>query len=211
MTDQECYDPVSESSESLSEYIFSECFSKTPEEPIEDLTNHSDPNVLESIDNANDYFNDLVALTKKIEKLSTHGDMDQTLGILNQLEAVDDAKSYFDAFVAWMSTADKVDLYKNFVKRFDENYRAQLYKYISKFFKMTTIVTDDIIYYWKLLIIDLVNSSKRYKHYADEITIDAVTKTTPLTILCTKEVFACYQNDVLIFYFKESNGDYYLS
>ena len=101
-------------------------------------------------------------------------------------------------------------LYKAFIDSFDVTYRCDLYEDICEFFNDEQMVTTDILFYWKVMIINLLKSHKKYAKELDTLKLDLATKTTNLRLVKEKYIFRCFLEDEHFCYFKENGTDYYI-
>lgn len=132
---------------------------------------------------------------------------------------IEDAGNNINIFETWMKESiNESDLYKSFYQNFDSEYRSQLYENICEFFD-TSLVSNDVIFYWKYLVIYLLNNNKKYKSLLQDLELDdniklEVNKETCETNLCLvkkKYIFQCFIDKIPICYFKENGNDYYIS
>ncbi|AGF85229.1 hypothetical protein QJ854_gp553 [Moumouvirus goulette] len=116
------------------------------------------------------------------------------------------------SFIIWMKENKNNDnLYKTFSNIYSPEYRTSLYDNIIKYFNNDTVITDEFLIYWKLLVIDLIKNSKRYKHNIKNININLDENMSNLRLDIEKGIFKCYIDNDSICYFKENGNDYYVS
>lgn len=125
---------------------------------------------------------------------------------------INDAKNNLKIFETWMTANfNNIHLYTSFVEEFDEKYRAELFGNMCDFFKDTTFVTNEILFYWKYLAISLLKMSKKYKSYLVDLKLDLSSKETNLRFVKEKCTFRCFIGEEPLCYFKENGNDYYMS
>lgn len=133
---------------------------------------------------------------------------------------MEDVKNNINIFLTWSNehyTED--DFYKNFSKNFSKDYRMALFENICNFFKDENIITDDVLWYWKILIINIIKSHKKYKYYIDnkneyfdeDFIFDINNRTTNLNIVKEKHILRCFVGENPLCYFKENGNEYYAS
>jgi hypothetical protein len=125
---------------------------------------------------------------------------------------LEEANINFNIFSKWMSLNLKgTGLYKSFIAKFDTEYRMAFFSNVSDFFSDNKLVTDTLLFYFKVLIFDMLKTHKKFKSCVTEITIDHDTQKTNLRLIKAKQTFKIFINDELLCYFKENGNDYYLS
>lgn len=116
----------------------------------------------------------------------------------------------FLQFMQFMQTYhQEKTLIKNFYDNFDSAYRSKLYDNICAYFEDDDIVTDEIIFYWKLLVVNLINQSK-HAHLAKKIEVDFSNKVINLKLVKKKCLFECYLEGEHVGYFKDNGNNYYV-
>ena len=90
-------------------------------------------------------------------------------------------------------------------------FRTNLFEYFLEFFEIDDVITDELLFYFKMLVSDLVKNNKRYKHNYADIIFDLTNKVTNLRLVRSKYVFKCFIVDEEMCYFKENGTEYYLS
>lgn len=125
---------------------------------------------------------------------------------------VEEVHNNINIFLTW---ADQVtnapNLHELFIENFDVQYRIDLFENINEFFNDTTFISDRILFYWKLLVIDIIKHSKKYSNRYDDLTVDVVNLTSNLRLVREKHIFRCFLDNEPICYFKENGTDYYVS
>lgn len=115
-------------------------------------------------------------------------------------------------FSAWIDLhLTDTNLYELFCKTFGASYRSQLFEDICDSFKNSILVTDDVLFNWKGLIVHLLKNSKKYKSFINDLVFNPVAKKTNLRLVKDKHTFKCFIDDEFICYFKENGNDYYVS
>lgn len=125
---------------------------------------------------------------------------------------IEGCKNNLNIFVTWFkSNSYNNNLYNDFTKNFSTNYRIELFENINEFFMEENLITDDVIYYWKNLVIALLYNSKKYKSYLKNLEFDEKNKSVNLRLVPKKLIFECFIGDEHLCYFKENGFDYYVS
>lgn len=112
---------------------------------------------------------------------------------------------------AILKEPSKLNLYDAFSQNFDMGYRSSLFENVCEFFKNEEFITDEILFYWKLLIVCLLKSSRRYKTRIDDLVLDMENQSTNLRLVREKYTIRCFINDEHICYFKDNGDAYYVS
>lgn len=196
---------MSESNLNTEEYYIDDKIEESNEELI------VDPNQEKALD-------ELLEQKKRLDELNRIEEEQKREKEIEQ--HMDDIKNNINIFLTWSTvhyTED--DFYKKFSKNFSKEYRIALYDDICEFFKDETIVTDDVIWYWKVLIINVIKSHKKYKHYIDiknkyfdeDFIFNEKTRVTNLSIVKEKHIFRCFVGENPLCYFKENGNEYYAS
>lgn len=154
----------------------------------------------------------------EIQQLQEREDaIDEELLLKKLEEHMNDARNNFNIYLTWiesygpnLSHSDG-NFYKSFSDVFSTEYRENLYANICEFFNDETMVTDDVLFYWKYMVVVLLRSSRKYRSYIDHLVFDLKTKETNLVLVKEKHIFRCFVNDKPICYFKENGCDYYVS
>lgn len=125
-------------------------------------------------------------------------------------------QSNLDTFATWMRnrlavTSELHKLYSEFCSAFSADIRINLFEQIHQYFHNESIVTDDIIFYWKCIVVCLISISKKYKMYVDDIDISVKERTNNITLVVSKYIFRCFINAAPVCTLKENGTDYYLS
>ena len=90
----------------------------------------------------------------------------------------EDAINNLHIFRTWMAPNYKLNtLYKAFVDSFDVTYRCDLYEDICEFFNDDQMVTTNILFYWKVMIINLLKLHKKYARELATLQLDLANKT----------------------------------
>ena len=127
-------------------------------------------------------------------------------------EHVADANNNLNIFLTWITqNLNESDIYKLFSENFTSEYRVDLYENICEFFNDESMVSDDILFYWKFIVTILMKSSKKYKSYLGDLIFDLDTHNTNMVLVREKHIFRCFIADEPICYFKENGSDYYVS
>ncbi len=125
----------------------------------------------------------------------------------------EDAKNNLSIFLHWIKNNNCLseELYKNFCENFSEVYRSELFENICEFFRDETYVTDEILFYWKSIVVHLLKKSKKYRGSIGDLVFNPVEQHTNLKIVKEKYIFKCFIDCERICYFKENGIDYYIS
>ena len=115
-------------------------------------------------------------------------------------------------FVTWMQYSfNKENLYDDFHKNFDEEYRTCLFENVCKYFKNEEFITDEILFYLKCIIFCLLKASRKYKTRIDSLNFDINNRSTNLRLVREKYTIRCFVDDEHLCYFKDNGNIYYVS
>ena len=128
----------------------------------------------------------------------------------------DEVNNNINIFGTWMKQKYRSsNIYNKFVLMFDNKYRSDLFKNIYDHLENDTLITNDILFYWKLIIIDLIKCDKKYSYFMKYLQIDYQKKESNLYLSKNKYVFRCSLyfngNYELICQFKDNSNDYYIN
>ena len=156
--------------------------------------------------------NDEKELAELLEK-HKQMDKDATEKLEKELQQhIEDAKNNLNIFNTWISeNINNEGLYKEFHDQFDLKYRIDLFENMCEYYMDQSMVSEDLVFYWKYLIISLLKTSKKYKSYLDELTVSTEKKETNLALVREKYIFRCFVKGDHLCYFKENGNDYYVS
>lgn len=127
-------------------------------------------------------------------------------------EHMENTANNFNIFLTWIKqNLDDKNLYKSFSDNFTSEFKIELYEGINEFFNDEWMVTDDVLFYWKFMVVTLMRSSRKYKSYIDDLIFDLKTRDTNVVLVKEKHIFRCFVADEPICYFKENGNDYYVS
>ncbi|XWV26103.1 hypothetical protein QJ857_gp0977 [Tupanvirus soda lake] len=125
---------------------------------------------------------------------------------------IEDVRTNLAMFLKWMENKKSFDnLYKDFCEDFSPEYRSELFENVCEFFKDESFVTDDVLFYWKYMVVHLLKVSKKYKYYLQDLVFDSKTRDTNLRMVREKYIFKCFIGEEQLCYFKENGTDYYVS
>ena len=178
--------------------VSDECFGKVS----------SEPSVQETItsNEINEELDELLEQKKMIEK---HHEEELAKEMEERYE---EATNNVNILLTWMAShSTSQNLYGDFRKNFHEEYRIRLFEDIYQFFNADQLVTNDVLFYWKLLIIDLVKNSRKFRSCMQDLAVDMVDRETNLSITKEKYMFKCFVREGHLCYFKENGNDYYVS
>lgn len=191
-----------------------------------------DKNILQQIEsNDEDYeLKKLLEQKKQIEENQANIEKEEERLRKESEQHIEDTYNNLNIFVLWIkdnltnkdnlaNTNDLTNkdnltnkvLYKSFTKSFSTEYRTHLFENICEFFKNETFVTNEILFYWKYIVIHLLQHSKKYKSRSKKLTFDISNFETNLRLVKEKYIFKCFIGDRFICYFKENGNDYYVS
>jgi hypothetical protein len=123
-----------------------------------------------------------------------------------------DVQNTFDIFKVWMAMNLKTDnIYKLLSTQLDAHFRSNMFEYLVHFFSEEEIITDECLFYFKVIVADLIRTNKKFKHDSKDIVIDLDAKTCNLSLVKEKYMFKCLINDEQLCYFKENGNDFYVS
>jgi hypothetical protein len=125
---------------------------------------------------------------------------------------IEDTQNNLGIFLSWMrDCTNKKNLYKDFCRDFSSEYRSLLFENICEFFKDEKFVTDEILFYWKYMVVFLLRTSKKYKSGLENLIFNFENKETNFRIVKEKYIFKCFIGEEQLCYFKENGTDYYVS
>ena len=153
---------------------------------------------------------------RKIEEMKLQEIEEERLLDQQYDKHLQDAKLNVTKFLNWaknynLNRDQKNDIYMDFCRDFISKDRIALFENICEFFKDENIVTNEIIFYWKMLIIALLKSNRKYKNCIDDLTCDLTNKSTNLNIIKEKYMFKCFVQKNYMCLFKENGNDYYVN
>ena len=148
--------------------------------------------------------------------------LDELLDQVKLLKVEDDELStehvtdYINKFETWADTVIVPhNTYAQYVLHFDAAYREELFHIFCFNMHNSELISDTCLFYWKMLVLDLIMSHKKYMHRIGDISYDATTKTSNMKLERCKHVFRCYsvipaENPVeeFICHFKENENGY---
>ncbi len=167
----------------------------------------------ENIDNDNESIESLLEKKRRIEQ----EEKELQEEIDNHLQNV---RNNLQIFIVWAkNTHSREDFYKKFVEEFDDNYRSQLFENVCEFFNDDTFVSDECVFYWKSIVVNLLTTNKKYsqklvelkENSGKELKTDLKLMTTNLRLVKQKYIFKCFVEDEPVCFFKENGVNYYLS
>lgn len=123
-----------------------------------------------------------------------------------------DVENNLNIFLTWIKNSlSEEKLHSSFCDKFDSAYRISLFENICDLFNDQNVITDEILFYWKFMVIHLLRTSKKYKYCINDLEIDIHTKNTNLRLVKEKYIFRCFINEEPLCYFKENSNEYYVS
>jgi hypothetical protein len=153
---------------------------------------------------------DIVAnLSELNDKLKIDTEIELQRELKQKLEEVN---NNLNIFQTWMNDNYKSgNLYVIFAQTFDAQYRSDLFENMVEYFECSDLVTNELLFNWKIMIYDLLKSNKKYKSYLEELVFDIDSRNTNLGLNRSKYVFRCFIDGNPLCYFKENGNDYYVS
>ncbi|XWV24856.1 mg583 protein [Tupanvirus deep ocean] len=193
-------------------------YTETDENKQKDLENESKENTNEPTSESNNENNDAEELEKLLKQKQELDEIkrqeeEEEKELKKKLEQhIEDVRTNLAMFSKWMKNKKLFDnLYKDFCNDFSPEYRSELFENVCEFFKDESFVTDDILFYWKHLVVHLLKTSKKYKYYLQDLVFDHETHDTNLRLVREKYIFKCFIGEEQLCYFKENGTDYYVS
>jgi hypothetical protein len=149
---------------------------------------------------------ELLEKHKQIEEACQKELEDETAAYLQ------DAENNLNIFKTWMEpNLATPNSYKLFLENFDPEYRSSLFENISEYFNDSELVTDEVLFDFKVLIISILRNHKKFKSYLTDLTLDTSSSSTNLRLIKAKQTFKIFVGDEFLCYFKENGNDYYVS
>ena len=114
----------------------------------------------------------------------------------------------------WVKDKDSIycdNFYRVFESTFNSEYRSELYNTIYNYFNDNEIVSNELLIFWKLLVIDLIRNNKKYNSNISTIYVDLKNQSTNFVLVKEKAVFRCYVDEEPLCFFKENGNNYYVS
>jgi len=161
----------------------------------------------ESVLEDNKILEELLEQNKKINETALHDIQEE------YKKYIEDVHNNLNIFATWVKNQlDLQKLYQIFANDFDEKYRSDLFENMYDFFLDDKFVTDNMIFYWKCLVINLLQNNKKYKSYISDLHIDFYNMETNFRLIKEKKkyIFKCFIEDEMICYFKENGNMYYV-
>jgi len=166
-----------------------------PQEELQEVT-AEDENILA----------ELLEKHKQIEEACQKELEDETAAYLQ------DAENNLNIFKTWMEPNLTIpNAYKLFLENFDPEYRSSLFENISEYFNDSELVTDEVLFDFKVLIISILRNHKKFKSYLTDLKLDTNDNSTNLRLIKAKQTFKIFVGDEFLCYFKENGNDYYVS
>lgn len=139
------------------------------------------------------------------------------------LQREERAKQQISKFVEWCKTITDYDtLYNEFETHFSCDFRIELFGFIRSFWLNEECITSEVVFYWKIIVYNLIRSHKKYQVYAKEygLFFDFDSRETNLRLVKQKSSFRCFitkevqdvdNDEEPVCYFKENGFSYYVS
>ena len=128
------------------------------------------------------------------------------------IEHMENLCNNLNIFATWMKHMyAEENLYQKFRDNFSTEYICELFDNVYEVFLDNTVVTDEILFYWKCILHCLLRNSKKYRSYLGDLVFDLNTRETNLVMNQEKHIFKCFIGKEFICYFKENGTDYYVS
>jgi hypothetical protein len=121
----------------------------------------------------------------------------------------EDNRDYNDVY---KNSRENINLYKLFTDSFSEKIRMDFFTTLYYFFNDENIVTDEILFGWKMFTVYLMLRNKRYTEtILENANFNIDEKTCSLRFVADKHMFKCFLNNDQVCYFKENSVDIYVS
>ena len=184
------------------------------------LTNENNKDVLDS-DNSNDeeIIKDLLDKCN-IKSSETESDEDEDEDKLKHFENI---KNNINMFSKWIeSLIINTDgennslkpyignIYDIFSSNFENEFRMELFENIYEVLFDQNIISDTVIFYWKYIVISILNTDRKFKKEIGNLVFDLKNKYSNLNLLKTKHVFKCFIDEDELCYFKPNGYHYYV-
>ena len=142
------------------------------------------------------------------------------------LQELETAKKNLSLFTDWIAATIQIlagdlsspdikinasSVYQMFEKDFNDEYRNKLFDTFCDHFSNEEIVTDDILFYWKFIVICLLQTNRKFRFRLEEIECNLHDRTTNLRMVKEKYMFRCFIAEDHLCYFKENGNCYYVS
>ena len=125
---------------------------------------------------------------------------------------MEDAKNNFSIFETWINNnLQNQNLYHDMCTQFDVRYRMDLFEDMSEHFLDDSMISSELVFYWKILIVSLLRINKKYRSYLNNLLVDTDNLKCNLALVKEKSIFRCFLNEEHLCYFKENGNDYYVS
>lgn len=150
-----------------------------------------------------------------LELLNVKKNLTQTIEKEN-LENKDELQVYLAIFLKWIkyyvsTNVKKEEIYNKFSLEFDCVYRMKLFEIFCNYFNDESIVTDDVLFYWKYFVFCITSVNKKYNADIKDVIFSFTEKTTNFRLVKVKHIFRIFIDDDPLCYFKENGNDYYVS
>lgn len=127
-------------------------------------------------------------------------------------EYLEEVSNNMTIFIVWAKNSlDENNFAAAFHNIFAQEYRSQLFEQVCHFFHVASIVTDEVLFYWKYLVVSLLCNSKKYKTCLNDLVFDLENRHTNLRLVKQKSIFRCFIDEEPVCYFKENSNEYYVS
>ncbi len=130
-------------------------------------------------------------------------------------ESCENIKNDLFIFIDWFKSInldnDLNNLYRMFSAKFNQTYRTNLFENICIFFNNQQFITDEILYYWKILVISILRNNKKYLEQISNLNFSLTDMSTNLKLVKEKYIFKCFLDNDYLCLFKENGNDYYVS
>jgi hypothetical protein len=123
---------------------------------------------------------------------------------------INEFKTWIEPIVNEMGS-DLYPIYPNFVKNFPADFRSRLFDQIYTYFLDDTIITDEIVYYFKLLVISVIEYTAKYRELFQIIRFNQDSMTSNLKLIPKKGIFLCTVDNIHHANFKDNGNIYYIT
>ncbi len=171
--------------------------------------------------NNKDFISLIIPDTTSAEELLEHEIETTQIKLDNYNKIMQEYKSDIDIFLVWSENNYMKQNYFNlFEKNFSTEYRINLYEIIHDHFDDEKLISDTLLWYFKLLIINALQQKKKYDYLfkdgdkneeEESLSIDYENNQTNMKIVVDKHAFKCFVDNSLVCYFKENGVNYYAS
>lgn len=125
-------------------------------------------------------------------------------------DEITNMKINLNIFQKWITGTDPSIAYENFIK-FSDEYQIDLYDALNAYYNNVDIVTDDMMYFFKIVIYEYIKNSPKTSEFSSSITFSHDDKKTNLGLIKTKCIFQCTVGSTVLCYFKHNGNIFYIN